>query len=188
MDPNNFFRRTTIPMPNIDYKPIWKRGPYDTKDSIPRWIRYPKDRRIWNDEVYDKLASIGIAPTLVRIFRWKPNSSFPWHIDGTVNEVTEFAINWVLEGEGIIQWDTSLVLPKPEEENYHLAYGAFEGTKEDKFDMQELGHGCLVNTTIPHRVLNLNNIHRITVSIQFGNQFKYNEVAEKLISCGYIDS
>jgi hypothetical protein len=187
MSTDRFYKQTTIPAPSVDYKTIWNVDPKDPADTNPRWLTYPKDSKIWNDDILNRLKTVGLKPRLIRVFRWKPNSVFPWHIDGSVNEITEFAINWVYEGSGIIQWNSSLELPKPAEKNYHLAYGSFNGKAEDKFEAEALGHGCVVNTTIPHRVLNLSDVHRITVSIQFGNEFTYSETVEKLKSCGFIE-
>jgi hypothetical protein len=187
MDTDKFYKQTTIPAPVVDYKTVWNIDSRDPRDTNPRWLTYPKDSKIWDDTTLNKLLSVGLTPRLIRVFRWKPKSVFPWHVDGSVAEITEFAINWVYEGSGIIQWNSSLELPKPDKKNYHLAYGSFDGNKDDKFEVESLGHGCIVNTTVPHRVLNLSEIHRITVSIQFGNEFTYSEAVERLKSCGFIE-
>ena len=45
-------------------------------------------------------------------------------------------------------------------------------------------HACIVNTAIPHRVLNMNKIHRITISIEFGKKLNYEQAVERLINVG----
>ena len=187
MNIDKFYKQTTIPAPVVDYKTVWNIDPKDPADSNPRWLTYPKDSKIWNDDISNKLKDVGLQPRLIRVFRWKPNSAFPWHIDGLIDEITQFAINWVYEGSGIIQWNSSLDLPKPLKHNYHLAYGTLASNINDNFEVEALGHGCIVNTTIPHRVLNLSDVHRITVSIQFGKDLTYNETIERLKSCSFVE-
>jgi len=183
---NQFYTQTTLPTPNINYQTVWPNDPTDTSDTIPRWVEYDLSNLLWSDDIINQLASENLIPQLVRIFRWSPNRFFPWHIDGTIDEITTFAINWVLDGSGTIQWSSKLKLPLPPKEHYHLAYGNMVGSLTDEYEESALGHGCLVNTTIPHRVVNNNDIHRITVSIQFGNQYTYEEVREKLSALGFI--
>jgi hypothetical protein len=186
---NKFYSETTLPTPILDYKSLWPNAPADISDTIPRWQQYPLNiarKTLWNEEIRSQLASQGLTPTLVRIFRWCPKGRFTWHIDGTTKEITSFAINWILEGEGVIQWNSKLKLPPPPSQHNHLAYGSVVGTDHDPYEEETGGHGCLVNTAIPHRVLNNNNIHRISLSIQFGNQLTYEQALEKLSTLGYI--
>jgi len=186
---NQFYTQTTLPAPNINYKKIWPNSPTDITDNIPRWRAYPligAKNLFWTKEIRESLSAENIFPTVVRIFRWRPNGSFPWHIDGTNSETTMFAINWVLEGTGLIQWNSKLILPKPDKNYKHLAAGTKDSTLHDTYEESAFGHGCLVNTTIPHRVVNNSDVHRITLSIQFGNHFTYKEVREKLSALGFI--
>jgi hypothetical protein len=180
-----FYRQTTLPAPDVDYKTVWNVDAKDPADTTPRWLTYPADSKIWDDHISNKLLSVSLKPVLIRIFRWKPNSIFPWHIDGSVNEIAKCAINWVYEGSGLIQWNSNLELSKPDKTSYH-AYGSYDGHINDKFEAAALGHGCIVNTAIPHRVLNLSDVHRITVSILFDNELTYSEIVEKLKSCDFI--
>ena len=183
---DNYCKQTSIPVPNIDYKRVWNIDPTSPADTIPRWLTYPNNTKIWDDDTTNKLLGVGLKPRVIRVFRWRPNSVFPWHVDGNVDQVTRFAINWVLEGNGIIQWHSKLELPKPMPKHKHLAYGSLVGKIEDKFEFQALGHACVVNTVIPHRILNTSDVHRITVSILFGDDYSYNETVEKLKFSGFI--
>jgi hypothetical protein len=186
---NKFYTQLTLPAPIIDYKSIWPNDALDTEDSIPRWKAYPLNiakQNFWTEEIRNTLISQGMNPTLVRIFRWRPNNTFPWHIDGTINEITKFAINWVLEGAGAIHWDSKLILPVPAEQYQHITYSRLPSKFDDEYEVSTLGHGCLVNTTIPHKVVNDNNIHRITISIQFENHINYEQAFEKLLAIGFV--
>lgn len=183
---NKFYTQTLIPLPDVDYKSIWPNDPTDSSDMIPRWQTYTSEKPLWNNTIDEMLALCDLKPKLIRIFRWAPKTIFPWHVDGTTEIITEFAINWVYEGSGIIQWNSKLELPKPEANHSHLAFGSKQGGLTDVFESKELGHGCIVNTTIPHRVVNVEPIHRITVSIQFGNDLTYAQAVEKLTACGLI--
>jgi hypothetical protein len=188
MNPDIFCKQTTIPVPNIDYKRVWNIDSTNSADTIPRWLTYTNTSAIWNDNTKERLVDVGMTPGLIRIFRWKPNGVFPWHIDGTTTIPTNFSINWVLEGEGIIQWNSKLEFPRPITAlGSANAYASKIGGKDDKFEFQAKGHGCIVNTIIPHRILNNSNTHRITVSILFGNKFSYSEAVEKLKSCGFVE-
>jgi hypothetical protein len=181
---NKFYTQTLIPMPNIDYKSIWPNSPTDTSDSIPRWRTYTDKTGLWENEVIKKLEFCELTPYLIRIFRWMPKTVFPWHTDGTSDLVTPFAINWLCEGVGAIQWDSKIELPKPEEHYSRIAFGTKIGAIDDHFEEITLGHGCIVNTAIPHRVLNMNKIHRITISIEFGKKLNYEQAVERLINVG----
>jgi hypothetical protein len=183
---NKFYTQTLIPIPNIDYKSVWANSPTDTTDTIPRWKPYTDTTNLWGDNIIKLLDSVGMVPRLIRVFRWIPNTVFPWHVDGTVETVTEFAINWVIEGTGIIQWNSNVKLSKPETHWSHLAYGSLQGTLSDDVEETSFGHGCIVNTTIPHRVINMELLHRLTVSIQFNKELSYTDAVNNLISCNLI--
>lgn len=188
MQNNNFFTKTSIPRPKIDYKTVWSVDRYNLSDSRPRWFEYASNKRIWDDEVYNKLASVDLVPTQVRLFRWYPGIVGPWHIDGTNAQVTEFSINWVLDGIGMIQWDSKLKIPESNKELEYLVYGFIkQGQLDEPWEEQTPGNGCIIDTSVPHRVINTHPIHRVSASVLFGNQFKYAEAVERLRSCGYIE-
>jgi hypothetical protein len=181
---NKFYTQTLIPLPDVDYKSIWPNDPTDSSDMIPRWQTYTSEKPLWNNTIDEMLALCDLKPKLIRIFRWAPKTVFPWHTDGTSDLVTPFAINWLCEGVGAIQWDSKIELPKPEANHSHLAFGTTMGEIADHFEEITLGHGCIVNTAIPHRVLNMNKIHRITISIEFGKKLNYEQAVERLINVG----
>ena len=183
---NKFYTKTIIPVPTIDYKLIWPNAATDLADTIPRWKTYPNYPDIWDTDTTKLLASVGITPTLIRIFRWAPNKTFNWHVDGSFNNITQFAINWILDGAGTIEWSPNLILPQLEDKFKNLAFGALPSKEGDSHlaECSTDGNGCLVNTTIPHRVVNKHDIHRVTVSILFNNNLTYDYAAAKLLDAG----
>jgi hypothetical protein len=185
---NKFYTQTNIPIPKVDYKLIWPNEPTDATDGPIRYKTYPNQTMLWDEHTTELLLSCGLVPSMIRIFRWLPNRTFNWHIDGSLTEVSNFAINWVLDGTGEIEWSSRIILPKPNSNNKHPTFGSLPSRDGDYelVDCRFSGHGCLVNTTIPHRVVNKNSIHRITVSIHFGNSLTYEQVAEKLIAAGLV--
>lgn len=186
---NKFYTKTLIPTPNINWKDLWPNDPADTTDTSPRWKRAVCNTiDLWDQDTYELLKSCQLTPTLIRVFRWRPKQFFDWHIDGdnTAKIKSEFAINWVVEGKGVIQWNSPLKMPEPNKEIAHRVIGTLTGTLADKFEDQTIGHGCIVNTTIPHRVINVESIHRLTISIHFGNQLTYEKAVNRLTDCGLI--
>ena len=190
---NKFYTQTLIPAPNIDFKSMWTNAADDTTDTRPRWKRYTAEFPLWDTTITSKLEECGLVPTCIRLFRWIPNTVFPWHVDGDFSkgEVTEFAINWVYEGSGIIQWNSELVLPPPGPINgpnssLPVVFGSKQGLISDSFEAEELGHGCIVNTVIPHRLVNMTPMHRITGSILFGNTLTYSQAVDQLVKHGLV--
>lgn len=167
---NYFFAKTKIPTPNIDWKDIWDIDPADKLNTVPRYRVYPLNKNIWNKDILERLIDTGMCPKLIRVFRWRPGYSFPWHIDGTSTSTVQFAINWVLAGNGVIQWNSKMNLPRTPS---GLSWASKLGKPDDAYECEQFGHGCIVNTHIPHRVVNLNNIHRITASMIFDPSFDY---------------
>ncbi len=179
---DNFFTQTRIPAPNIDWKKVWpdRADASDPRDFFPRWRRTdptPSAEEIWPSDIARSLISVGLIPTNVRIFRWAPNKYFTWHIDaGSSTKPTLCAINWVLEGSGMIQWDSNRILTTQDAEAYRYQLGELD----DYYEKSSIGHACLVNTAIPHRVVNMNSIHRLSVSILFDADITYEDAYTRL--------
>jgi hypothetical protein len=183
-----YFQKTLIPTPNIDYKEIWKNAPEDLSDTLPRYKSYPIDHKeIWNTEISKQLISAGLAPSSARVFRWAPNLDSGWHIDGSPNRVTQFAINWIMHGSGVIQWNSKLDLSNTPKVS--TAKGWTPSNKFHTYEEQIDGHGCIVNTAVPHRVVNNSNEHRITVSVVFekNSEITYNDAVIILSNIGFIE-
>lgn len=174
----NYFFKTNIPVPNIDYKKIWNIDPTDQSTTPHKFKSYSNFENLWDKNIYDKLNNIDLFPRLIRVFRWKPESVFPWHIDGTKHEQIKFAINWILEGSGVIQWNRYIKLNLSSE----YSFGHSLGNIDDPVEIEDSGHGCIVNTGVTHRLFNLNKIHRISVSILFNKSITFEDAVERLRS------
>ena len=153
---NKFYTQTLIPMPKVDCKALWPNDPTDPTDFRPRWKKIPfVAENLWDEKIYNKLKQCSLIPTTIRVFRWAHSKFYPWHIDGNSNiqYVVPFAMNWIVEGSGLIQWNTAIKLTiGGEMTGFHA--GVCDGKSQDAYEEQTFGHGCIVNTTIPHRVLN----------------------------------
>jgi hypothetical protein len=186
---NNFFVKTTIPKPNIDFKLLWDIEPTSKHNELPRFkefriVEYHTLVDLWEPEIRNKLISVDLFPRQIRVFRWRPNYVFPWHIDGNPNEAINFAINWVLDGSGEIQWNQNIILNK---NTLDMSYGSKRGNIDDSYDCRAYGDFCIINTAIPHRVININNIHRITASMIYKKQITYTEAVNRLKSVNLLE-
>jgi hypothetical protein len=161
---NNYYCQTTLPTPNIDWESVWA-GKFPP--TFPKWKEYTTNTPIWNDSVCDKLNSIGLSVRQIRVFKWGRNRFYPWHIDGSNGSVSHWAINWVVNGTGQIQWNDNLKL---QSDQYNVTGGFKIGSANDPYTHQTTnsGNACLVKINIPHRVVTLGNtLPRESISIFF---------------------
>lgn len=173
-----YHRKTSIPRPNIDVQLLWNNiDPTSKNDTSPRWKSYISTD-IWNQETYKKLNDIGFFIKSVRVFRWRPAQIFEWHIDGTSSIVEHFAINWVVAGKGCIQWNPNITLNTLEDEWFNR--GQKLGGLLDHVEEQAFGDQCILDISVPHRVLNLSKDHRMTISVTFKNNLTYSDAISML--------
>lgn len=179
-----YHRKTSIPRPNIDVHSLWNNiDPTDPTDIRPRWKTAPFiAENLWDAEIYNKLNEIGFFVRSIRVFRWRPEKIFEWHIDGSATVVEHFAINWVVEGQGCVQWDPTveLVTYKPKSGLDRLNRGIKLGTIEDYVEEETHGDQCILDISTPHRVINLSNKRRMTISVLFKNNLTYSDAVSVL--------
>jgi hypothetical protein len=186
---NRYYTQTLIPTPKVDCKSVWPNDPTDPIDTKPRWKTIQVNNSdLWSEEIYNKLKLCNLIPRMVRVFRWAPNNYYSWHVDGDSNnsKVVPFAINWIVEGAGLVQWNPNLPLNKPSEKMAYTNLGYYNGSKDDAYEEQTSGHGCILNTEIIHRVINLENIHRLSISIMFDFNLNYCDTVNNLKQQGLI--
>ena len=186
---NPYYTQTLIPTPKIDCKSVWPTDPTDPTDTKPRWKPIPVvNSELWDEEIYNKLKECRLVPRIARVFRWAPNNCYTWHIDGDANKglVVPFCINWIVEGAGLIQWNRDIKLQMPSRQQAGLNLGYYNGGIEDSYEEQTSGHACIVNTEITHRVVNLENIHRLSISIMFDFNLTYSDTIKELTKHGLI--
>jgi|LauGreDrversion4_1035100.scaffolds.fasta_scaffold10337_6 hypothetical protein len=99
-------------------------------------------------ELLATLKSIDMFPEYVRLFVWPKNYCGIWHIDGTIDNPRHSAINWILHGSGLIQFNNSVELHSMP--GVHLGK---HGTMSDNIEAETTGHGCIINTGACHRVV-----------------------------------
>lgn len=182
-----FYRKVKIPRPNINWKNIWDADSSDQIDRDTRFKQYYDFNRIWKSDVFLALAKVDLIPRSIRIFRWNPNDVFPWHIDGNIDNAVMFAINWVLDGSGLIQWNRSIILNRPSSKVENITHGSKIGDRDDSIECQVFGDSCIVNTSIPHRVINLEKTHRVTASLIYKKHITYDEAIERLQTIDLIE-
>lgn len=177
-----YHRKTIIPRPNIDVHSIWNNiDPTSKEDTSPRWKPYTFTD-VWDTETYTKLNELGFFIKNIRVFRWRPEKIFEWHRDGTDAVLEHFAINWVVEGQGSIQWDSTMKLNTyaPKSGMERLNRGVKLGSIEDYVEEETDGDQCILDISIPHRVINLSNEHRMTISVLFKNNLTYSDAVSIL--------
>jgi len=187
MTEEDYFVRTTIPVPNIDWSSVWG----DTSPlgiTTHRWKPVKELDNIWPADLHDKFNSIGLKPLMARVFKWHSKSFFPWHIDGYEKGATKCALNWVVQGGGIVQWNEHMVL---DGQTNGLASAAADGTYNDSCTMQTQVDDVnyLVKTDIPHRVFGIDPATpRISISMLFDNNWmwSYERTRTKLAELGLL--
>jgi hypothetical protein len=190
---NEYFSQTVIPTPILNWKSLWPEilSSDDPGVSLPLFrlinTKSVTLHNLWSEgNIADKLKNAGIEPYFIRIFRWPPNRFFPWHIDGVASKPRFCALNWVLEGHGEIQWNAKFEWD--ETTNKTNAFKNRPGKYDDIYEESTNANACLVNTLIPHRIVNMNNAHRITLSILVNEKLNYAEVYNRLASVELIQT
>lgn len=181
---SNYYQ-TTIPTPNIDWKSVWQ-GEYPP--AFPKWKEYSTTNRIWSDDVYSKLESVGLTVKLIRVFKWGRNKFYPWHIDGSDGKVQNWAVNWVVNGGGQIQWNEDL---KMVSDQYNVTGGFRLGTPKDPYTCQTTnsGHACLLKIDVPHRVITPGDVdprESISVFFNLSDMISFEEARNLLASVNLI--
>ena len=139
-------------------------------------------------DLLDRMRSIGLRPWKLRFFIWKPNIFSPWHVD-TASKMGKLksSINWVVKGSGEIQWNENLNLTPDRSVREQFDEGSIESSDSDEITHSSDGHGCLVNTSIPHRV-KVGPEGRTTISLLWEQpeDFSFDETYKKLNSINLI--
>lgn len=176
-----YFHKTKIPIPDLDSNYVLEVHSYNLCQYQEN-LKNLNLRSLWKDqEIDEKLKKINLYPSKIRIFKWPEHQTyFPWHIDGKPNLPSLISINWIISGKGTVQWNPDIVLSGQSERAYSYR------TISDHNDIAKAesdGHCCLLNTFIPHRVVNTNNNSRFSLTLQFpGGGIPFLEAVEKLRS------
>jgi hypothetical protein len=163
-----YFHKTKIPVPDLDPNDVLEIYNYLKKRDLRQWRDNISKSNVWKcREIEEKFKIINLYPIKFRIFRWPAyRTYFPWHIDGTPNSPAFISLNWIISGKGIIQWNSDIDMLEKDDDVYAVR------TISDKNDVAQAesdGHSCLINTQIPHRVVNTDNSSRISLTLQFLN-------------------
>ena len=178
-----YFVKIKLPVPNLDWNSAWNST---APEESPRWKSfYDHKAPFWDKEIQESLKSVDLIPRVVRIFCWKANSLFDWHTDGTPTNPTMNTTNWVVEGQGSVDFNSKLKL-----HNAKWAFNFLKASLDDEIECSTDGNFCLLNPTIPHRVNNSNTSGpRTTISILWSNskgECSFEEVLEKFKLLNYV--
>jgi hypothetical protein len=157
-------------------EPMWNLESIDLPE--PTTILYERHFRNVEDiipkDFINKFSEIDLVPQLIRVFVWPRNNTGVWHIDGTSALGRNVALNWVIKGSGVIQFNTKLPLSP--------MYGVHSGRRPsigDAIEAETFGHGCLINTGIGHRVVT-GEEGRTTISLAYTHRdMPFFEMVEK---------
>jgi hypothetical protein len=123
----------------------------------------------------EKFKSINMLPEYIRLFVWPVNHCGIWHIDGTVDTYRYSAINWILQGSGLIQFNNSIQLHRIP--GVHLGKAS---TLAETAEAETSGHGYVINASACHRVITGRD-GRTTISIGWKNKdTPFSAMLEKL--------
>ena len=180
------FARTSIKAPKIKIPQV--EGDFSNIDTKLFILSNPLEDS-FPGELLDKMRSVGLRPWKLRFFVWKPNNRSAWHVDTSSEKGTlRSAINWVVKGKGEMQWNDKLSLDPGYTVRKGFDEGSIESTDNDHVSHSTFGHGCLVDTSIPHRVV-VGPEGRSTVSLLWeeSNALSFEETYDKLVLANLIE-
>lgn len=166
-----YFQKTNI----ID--PSWNLKSIDIPQAQSRLYEkhFTNIEEIVPIDLLEKFKAIDMPIEYVRLFVWPANHCGIWHIDGTEDTLRHSAINWIISGSGLIQFNNSVLLHKFP--GVHLGK---RSTLADNAEAETNGHGCVVNTSACHRVITGQD-GRTTISIGWKtNDTPFPAILEKL--------
>jgi hypothetical protein len=167
-----YFQKINIP------DPIWNLDGINFPE--PSYLlnerHYRNVEDIMPKDLIEKFSKIDLVPQLIRIFIWPKNKCGIWHHDGNVATGRNVALNWVLQGSGVIQFNTEMSKTMAPMRGVHLGK---VGNLTDKVDAETDGHGCIINTALPHRVVT-GSEGRTTISLAYTHKdIPFLEMVEK---------
>jgi len=117
-------------------------------------------------DLLNKLRIINMVPEYVRLFVWPRNFCGQWHIDGDYQTPRYSCMNWVIKGDGLIQFNPNAELKMSP--GVHRGSGGT--TDPSEFVAAETsGHGYAINSGSPHRVFTKDN-GRTSISLSYKNR------------------
>lgn len=200
MDPRDYYCKTSLPAPKVEWESVWGDSLPATPKTLP-WKRgtMGSSKDLWDAEIVERLRKVGLIPATLRVFKWAEGRCHTWHIDGNSYNVTPCAINWVMTGGGTIQWDPDRKINWVMDQNGAVRDldkdlsrdTSLESNPDDYFVCETAGtaHQCLVKTNIPHRVVNLGQGHRTTISMVFHkpDKWSYEHTRDTLGEIGFLE-
>lgn len=144
-------------------------------------IRRYKPEEVLNQQAIDKFTSLGFELREVQMFTTPPYKITGIHIDGHSTAESKSAINYVLNGVGIMKWyrlkNTNITpLTTPAGTNYiQLLPGDCEET--DSLNLSKL---TLVEICQPHNIINNSKEFRYCFSIRYNTISDFESIKQRV--------
>jgi len=162
---------------------------FDWKKFIddPESVFHIKDHggNLLRPEIKDFFCNLGLRPKRGNLWSRKPKSIPPYHTDQKV-DCERFAVNWLLSGSpGITEWSWKALEYKIDNDKLSPIYDdtspQFWGSLSLNPDVSAvLDKPMIIQTDIPHRVINRNDTWRISYSLRFEDNPTWETGLEKL--------
>lgn len=154
-----------IPEPNVQ---LYEEHFVNIEDIVP-------------SDLLEKLKTINMVPEYVRIFVWPRNFIGQWHIDGDYITPRHSCMNWIINGSGAIQFNSTIEMSP--------RIGVHRGkssTPDDIAEEETTGHGCVINSGSIHRVVTGED-GRTSISLSYKRRdVPFPIMLEKLASIGLL--
>jgi hypothetical protein len=175
---NLFFKKINIP------EPKWNLPFVIPDPGLVLYERhYTNIKEIVPNDLLEKLNVINMVPEYVRIFVWPKNFSGQWHIDGTYDLARFSCMNWIINGSGVIQFNSNIKLKAVN--GVHRGSGG-PSSPTDAIEEETTGHGYVINSGACHRIFT-NQDGRTSISLGYKNKdVPFLTLVEKLSTIGLI--
>ena len=160
------------------HRPAWNIN-FDIPESGPtvQEIHYKNVEEIVPIDLLEKLKAIDQEPEYVRIFVWPKNYCGIWHIDGVWATTRYCAMNWILQGSGIVQFNGNMQDWEARTRKNYLT---------TVVESESIADGYLINTGVPHRVITQED-GRVTISLAWKSKdIPFAGMVEKLSKIGLV--
>ena len=132
-------------------------------------------------DLLEKLKTINMKPEYVRLFVWPRDFVGQWHIDGDYVTPRYSCMNWLINGGGSIQFNSTIIM--------EARPGVHRGKASTPIDIvqaETTGHGYAISSGSIHRVVTGDG-GRTSISLSYKRRdIVFTQMLEKLASIGLI--
>jgi len=154
-------------------------------DFVP--IRRYKPEEVLSKQAIDKFTSLGFELREVQMFMTPPETTTTIHIDGHTTSISKSAINYVLNGVGIMKWY------RLKNENINplttsagTNYIRLQPSDCEETDSLNLSKLTLVEVCQPHNIINNSKEFRYCFSIRYNIDSDFEKIKKRVQSWNNI--